>query len=417
MRSVTCCSTSCAVAPGHSVRTTIALKVNGGSSAGSRVAGGCKHRAVVAIHRRHQLPVAQQMAACGHDPRIRIHAAQQRHRAFGIGTEPDRGEAHASRGRVDHPQRCRLALRVALHRRQRHPQRGALAGLLHVNAGALAQLDRIRGFTFQRHPRSVGAGLRIGSRRDLAHAALQQLAGGAPQLHHHLLAHADVADARFRQRDRDLTPVVACQRVDRLPRGDGLPGFGRARGDHAIARCMQARVGRLVAGQFVLRARGAIRGLLGIEGRLADQFLRHQLAVALQVAADADHFRLRGAGLQGGVARIELGQQLPLADAVADLGEASHQVATDPERERAFIACADVAGIRRRRGVGTRGGMHHQHRARRFRHGRLPAAGGERRQQCHSQHRTHVACALPHDPTPRLVPLLDWSVEYKYRTE
>jgi hypothetical protein len=32
MRSVTCFDTSSAVAPGHSVRTTIALKVNGGSS-------------------------------------------------------------------------------------------------------------------------------------------------------------------------------------------------------------------------------------------------------------------------------------------------------------------------------------------------------------------------------------------------
>ena len=31
-RSVTWVETSCAVAPGHSVRTTIALKVNGGSS-------------------------------------------------------------------------------------------------------------------------------------------------------------------------------------------------------------------------------------------------------------------------------------------------------------------------------------------------------------------------------------------------
>ncbi len=32
MRSVTCLDTSSAVAPGHTVRTTIALKVNGGSS-------------------------------------------------------------------------------------------------------------------------------------------------------------------------------------------------------------------------------------------------------------------------------------------------------------------------------------------------------------------------------------------------
>ena len=32
MRSVTCSATSSAVAPGHSVRTTIALNVNGGSS-------------------------------------------------------------------------------------------------------------------------------------------------------------------------------------------------------------------------------------------------------------------------------------------------------------------------------------------------------------------------------------------------
>ena len=32
MRSVTCRETSSALAPGHSVRTTIALKVNGGSS-------------------------------------------------------------------------------------------------------------------------------------------------------------------------------------------------------------------------------------------------------------------------------------------------------------------------------------------------------------------------------------------------
>ena len=32
MRSVTCLATCSAVAPGHSVRTTIALKVNGGSS-------------------------------------------------------------------------------------------------------------------------------------------------------------------------------------------------------------------------------------------------------------------------------------------------------------------------------------------------------------------------------------------------
>jgi hypothetical protein len=32
MRSVTCCETSSAVAPGHSVRITMTLNVNGGSS-------------------------------------------------------------------------------------------------------------------------------------------------------------------------------------------------------------------------------------------------------------------------------------------------------------------------------------------------------------------------------------------------
>ena len=117
------------------------------------------------------------------------------------------------------------------------------------------------------------------------------------------------------------------------------------------------------------------------------------------------------------IRKVSVGQQLAALDAVAGIDQALDQVAADTERQRALVACADVAGVRGRRGIGACRGMHHQHRARGFDRRLLPAAAGERRQQCHPQHRTHTACAVPHCPTPRLAPLLDWPVEYKYRTE
>ena len=63
-----------------------------------------------------------------------------------------------------------------------------------------------------------------------------------------------IADARFRQRDRDFAAGIAGQREDRLAGGDDLAGFGLAAGDHAVARCAQLRVAGGVARDVQLRA-------------------------------------------------------------------------------------------------------------------------------------------------------------------
>src|ERR1700722_13584749 len=122
--SVTCRETCSAVAPGQSVRTTIALKVNGGSSdwprclydhapisakasianstsgrldnahserlkrrtglllglGGSGRRGRLQHRAVLAVHGDHRLAGTQQVSAGSDHPVTRIHAGEHRHR-------------------------------------------------------------------------------------------------------------------------------------------------------------------------------------------------------------------------------------------------------------------------------------------------------------------------------------------------
>ena len=73
-------------------------------------------------------------------------------------------------------------------------------------------------------------------------------------------ADVEIADARFRQCDRDFAAGVAGQREDRLPGRDDLAGFGLAVGDHAVARRTQLRVAGLVAGDIQLRACGLAPG-------------------------------------------------------------------------------------------------------------------------------------------------------------
>src|SRR5690606_5579835 len=120
----------------------------------------------------------------------------------------------------------------------------------------------------------------------------------------------------------------------------------------------QAAVGDLVARSLEFGPRGAglsqrrgIRRLLRIAGGTADQLFPGQLRVALAVGAGTPQLALggsearpRGAFLQCQVAGIEFGQQLAGPDPVADIDQAAYQLAADAERERAFLAGADLAG-------------------------------------------------------------------------
>src|SRR5690606_40996043 len=87
------------------------------------------------------------------------------------------------------------------------------------------------------------------------------------------------------------------------------------------------------------------------------------------VGADARQFglggrqlRARSLGLQALVARIELGQHLAGAHVLAGIDVAPRQVAADTERERAFLARADFAGIGRDRRPGAAARLYDQDR-------------------------------------------------------
>ena len=82
----------------------------------------------------------------------------------------------------------------------------------------------------------------------------------------------------------------------------------------------------------------------------------------LQVIGCSPHFRLRGGGLQAGIAGIEFGQQLATAHAVAGIDKTLHHVAANAERERGFLACANFTCVGAESGLRAAGRMHHQHR-------------------------------------------------------
>ena len=96
---------------------------------------------------------------------------------------------------------------------------------------------------------------------------------------------------------------------------------------------------------------------------------------------------LRGLRLQAQVAGVEFGQQVAAMHGVADIHETPGEVATDAERQRAFLAGAHFAGESQCRRLRAAAGMHHQHRACRHRRCIGATAGGERRRQaqCHGQ--------------------------------
>ena len=76
-----------------------------------------------------------------------------------------------------------------------------------------------------------------------------------------------------------------------------------------------------------------------------------------------------------------------LMSAIAGIDQALDQTAADAERERAFLAGADFAGIGTERGVRAARRLHHQYRASGF-HRRFGfAAGGKRDRQYRHQHR------------------------------
>src|SRR5690606_36981933 len=85
--------------------------------------------------------------------------------------------------------------------------------------------------------------------------------------------------------------------------------------------------------------------------------------------------RARGLGLQALVARIELGQHLAGAHVLAGIDVAPRQVAADTERERAFLARADLAGIGRDRRLGAAARLYDEDRTRPGRFFVFAAAG------------------------------------------
>ena len=154
----------------------------------------------------------------------RVPAAPARVLAEGAESAP--GASCTLRGlRIDHPhRRSRRWLRA--QRRQRQAQRRPLA-VPAVDARALAEFDRLRPRT-EGYARRVGAGLRIGGRRDLADRARQALARARPQFHQHRLADAKSRITRSRARDRDFALAVGGQHEHGLAGGDHLAGFGQA---------------------------------------------------------------------------------------------------------------------------------------------------------------------------------------------
>ena len=160
---------------------------------------------------------------------------------------------------------------------------------------------------------------------------------------------------------------------------DDFPGLGLAHGDHAIGGRAQLAVRGLVASHLQLGA-GRVHlslgrdggGVLRIHGRAADQLLVGQRREARAIGAGATEFcfscsELRagsaGAGLQ--IAGVQGRQHVALLHVVADIDPALDQLSGDPERQRAFLTGADLAG-QRAETVGGRGRTGYQHRTRRL---------------------------------------------------
>ena len=181
-------------------------------------------------------------------------------------------------------------------------------------------------------------------------------------------------------------------------------------------RRAQAGIAGLVAAHLCLRAGGARLaggrlpgGLLRRVGRAADQLPLDQGRVAVQVTLGPGQFglgrgqlRLRGLGLQRLVGRIQFSQQLALLHPRPGIDQPAHQLAADPERQRALLARMHVAGKAQRGVALPRLGLHHPDRTACLRR-LLPAAttGQLRPRQQQGQ------CPGPHQPVHPVHPVFN----------
>ena len=117
-------------------------------------------------------------------------------------------------------------------------------------------------------------------------------------------------------------------------------------------------------------------------------------------ACRIDGLRLRGLGLQRLVGRIQFSQQLALLHPRPGIDQPAHQLAADPERQRALLARMHVAGKAQRGVALPRLGLHHPDRTACLRR-LLPAAttGQLRPRQQQGQ------CPGPHQPVHPVHPV------------
>ena len=173
-----------------------------------------------------------------------------------------------------------------------------------------------------------------------------------------------------------------------------MTGFDLPAGDNAVLRRTQLAVTGLVAGEIELGARRASfplsrtqRSRLLIETGATDQLIFRKAGKPRMVGARARKLCIRGStlclqrfDLQLKITWIQLGKQIPAADAIADVHHTSRQLSADPERQHGFFSGADFASVGAqalKRGAGGGVCPDHQYRPWRLRRVSIVAAGNQ----------------------------------------
>ena len=192
-----------------------------------------------------------------------------------------------------------------------------------------------------RHRATIGVQQRV----DRLDPGLELPAGEGIQLQFDPLATAQPGLETFGQAEIDQHRGQIFQ-IDQVGTVlDVVAEVDRAKAQHTVKRrndahpC-QAGVGQRQLGLGHLQRRGTF-----VKHPLGNEVLCHQVLVPFEVGLGNRHLRLR-LGPFGLLQRVvELDQQLPGLDALAEFRRPLHQFAADPERQAALRAGADVGEV------------------------------------------------------------------------
>ena len=224
------------------------------------------------------------------------------HHGIAIGASHGDGlHLYRHRGSVQQPH-CGAPL-LLHHGRQRQPRDAFCSWQFGQHADGLAQLQG-RAAHIGLH--EEGARCRVGSSRHFTHGGWQQCRA-APATH---LQRARFAQQRAHRcgtvlghRKHGVTGAVVGQAQHRRAGSQHCSHFGLRGGDHAGRRGHQRRIARLIALHTGLRLRLIELGFLRLQRcvatlqfEAADEALRTQFLVALELSRSQVILRLRGAG-------------------------------------------------------------------------------------------------------------------------